>query len=74
MSTRNGTNIARRLIEGNASNISEELRSIHQTGNAPQYFRAVVTEIIYDPYFYSTEQKQQLKNNISNPDLLATGL
>ena len=70
MSTRNGTNIARRLIEGNASNISEELRSIHQTGNAPQYFRAVVTEVIYDPYFYSTEQKQQLKNNISNPEFI----
>lgn len=72
MSTRTSINSIRRLVDGSSNNISEDLRTIRQSGSPPQYFRAVVTEVIFDPYFYSEEQKTFLKNNISNPDLVDT--
>ena len=72
MSTRTSINSIRRLVDGSSNNISEDLRTIRQSGSPPQYFRAVVTEVIFDPYFYSEEQKIFLKNNITNPDLVDT--
>lgn len=71
MSFRGGINVSRKLSAGGgASVLGNEYRSMLSSGNPPFYYRAVVFEIIFDPDLYTDEDKQTLKDSITNPEFV----
>ena len=66
-----GISVARRAVgKATTANISEELRSIRTGGTPPVLQRAVVIEVISDPFSLTEEYLDNLSNTVSNPEII----
>ena len=73
MSRSTGVNIQRRVISGvGINNITQDIRSIWQSGVAPFLYRAVVVEVYHDPFTLTEEQVKELEKKVANPELVST--
>ena len=64
-----GITVARRIVgKGTASNIGEEIRNVRTGGTTPTLQRAVVIEVISDPFSLTQDYLEQLAATISNPE------
>lgn len=64
-------NVTRRLVGGvGTSEVGSEARQLSTKGNPPGIFRVVVVDVIYDPDSLTTEEKQLLKETVTNPEFV----
>jgi len=63
-------NVARTLVGGRPNRIGDAIRQVSQQGAAPNYFRAVVLDVFYDPGLLSDSDKLALKSYVSNPNFV----
>lgn len=67
---RTGINIQRRVLGGSQNNIFEEINSFTREGNPPLIFRGVVLEVFFDPHSLATEDREQIKTRVRNPEVV----
>lgn len=66
-----GITVARRIVgKATVSNINEEIRSVRTSGTPPTLQRAVVVEVISDPFSLTEDYLNQLSSTISNPEIV----
>jgi len=66
-----GITVARRVVgASNVNNISEELRNVRTSGSPPVLQRAVVIEVISDPFSLTQDYLDQLSTTINNPEIV----
>lgn len=64
-------NVTRRLVGGvGAAEVGSEARRLSTLGAPPGIFKVVVVDVIYDPDSLTSDQKQTLKENVTNPEFV----
>ena len=64
--TGRGVNSVKKILDS-SYNTDNETRDIQTSSAFPVFFRAVVVDVLSDPEALSDEEKEELKNNLSNP-------
>lgn len=70
MSIGSGPNISRTLVGGRQNHIGQELRQATQNGIPPNLQRAIVLDVIIDPFELTQEQREGLKDSITNREFV----
>lgn len=67
----NTVNASRMLFSAAAKNdIFDTERSVQQAGSPPEYYRAVAMEVFLDPWSLTPEDREVLKQNVTNPEFV----
>lgn len=68
--SRVGLNVSRVLVGGRPNNVSDELRELGQFGVPPLLSRAVVFDVIINPQTLTNQEKEQIKDNVTNREFV----